>query len=84
MGESETQDRYKERDCVPKRKEFPVRTEIVGYEKPPINFHDLTANEERLFSIPQTRQEVPCRVRIIKTEKPNASLYIPEGLQEEY
>lgn len=69
------------RDCIPKGKEVPVRTRIIGYEKTPINVYDLTADEEKLFSIPQTRQEIPCTIMIIKTERPNSNIYIPKELE---
>lgn len=70
------------RDYIPKGEDIPARTEVIGHESIPINVHDLTANEERLFTLPQTRPDIPCRVIIIKVERPNVGLNLPEGLYE--
>ena len=52
-----------------------------GYKNFYINFNFFVTIEEDLYRPPQTRQGTPCHVRIIKTERPNASVCIPESLR---
>ncbi len=74
-----TDEDYNIRDYLPTPKE--VRLPLTKVRTEQTNTHGVFSIEEDLYRPPQTRQGTPCHVRIIKTERPNASVCIPESLR---